>query len=100
MPFSSSSLGAALSLSSSSLGAAFSLKELGCVVLLADGNADSFERLGQLDASDWSVAGAGDFDGDGKDDLLVRQTSTGIAGAYASADMSRWSTVTSDYLLA
>ena len=75
-------------------------KELGCVVLLADGNADSFERLGQLDASDWSVAGAGDFDGDGKDDLLVRQTSTGIAGAYASADMSRWSTVTSDYLLA
>ena len=75
-------------------------KELGCVVLLADGNADSFERLGQLDASDWSVAGAGDFDGDGKDDLLVRQSSTGIAGAYASADMSQWSTVTSDYLLA
>ena len=75
-------------------------RESGTVVLLADGNADSFERLGQLDASDWSVAGAGDFDGDGKDDLLVRQNSTGIAGAYASADMSKWSTVSSDYLLA
>ena len=75
-------------------------KELGTVVLLADGNADAFERLGQLDASDWSVTGAGDFDADGKDDLLVRQNSTGIAGAYASADMSKWSTVSSDYLLA
>ena len=75
-------------------------RESGTVVLLADGNADSFERLGQLDASDWSVAGAGDFDADGKDDLLVRQNSTGIAGAYASADMSKWSTVSSDYLLA
>ena len=75
-------------------------RESGTVVMLADGNADSFERLGQLDASDWSVAGAGDFDGDGKDDLLVRQSSTGITGAYASADMSKWSTVTTDYLLA
>ena len=75
-------------------------RESGTVVLLADGNADAFERLGQLDATDWSVAGAGDFDADGKDDLLVRQNSTGIAGAYASADMSKWSTVSSDYLLA
>ena len=75
-------------------------RESGTVVMLADGNADAFERLGQLDATDWSIAGAGDFDADGKDDLLVRQNSTGIAGAYASADMSKWSTVTSDYLLA
>jgi hypothetical protein len=75
-------------------------RESGTVVMLADGNADAFERLGQLDATDWSVAGAGDFDADGKDDLLVRQNSTGIAGAYASADMSKWSTVSSDYLLA
>ncbi|MBR6241283.1 MAG: VCBS repeat-containing protein [Lentisphaeria bacterium] len=75
-------------------------RESGTVVLLADGNADAFERLGQLDATDWSVAGAGDFDADGNDDLLVRQNSTGIAGAYASADMSKWSTVSSDYLLA
>ena len=77
-------------------------KELGCVVLLADGNADDYTSIGQLDASDWNIAGAGDFDGDGKDDLLVRQTSTGLAGAYASADMNRWSVVdtTADYYLA
>ena len=75
-------------------------RESGTVVLLADGNADAFERLGQLDASDWTIAGAGDLDSDGKADLLVRQASTGLAGAYASADMSQWSPVTTDYLLA
>ena len=77
-------------------------KELGCVVLLADGNADDYTSIGQLDGSDWNIAGAGDFDGDGRDDLLVRQNSTGLAGAYAGGDMNQWSMIdtTSEYYLA
>ena len=68
-------------------------KELGCVVLLADGNADDYTALGQLDGSDWAIAGVRDFDGDGIDDLLVHQDSTGLIGGYAGADMSQWSVV-------
>ena len=44
----------------------------------------------QLDANDWFVVGAGDYNGDAKDDLLVRQYSTGMLGYYASSDMSQW----------
>jgi hypothetical protein len=66
-------------------------KELGCVVLLADGNADAWTSLGQIDGSDWAIVGAFDSDGDGKDDLLVRQISTEMMGAYSGGDISRWS---------
>ena len=44
----------------------------------------------QLDANDWFVVGAGDYNGDAKDDLLVRQYSTGMLGYYTSGDMSKW----------
>ena len=71
-------------------------KGLNCVVLLADGNADAWTSLGTIDSSDWAIAGAGDFNNDGIDDLLVRQESTGLIGGYAGADMSKWSVVDSD----
>ncbi|MBR2963741.1 MAG: hypothetical protein IKC53_06005 [Lentisphaeria bacterium] len=44
----------------------------------------------QLDANDWFVVGAGDYNGDAKDDLLVRQYSTGMLGYYTSGDTSQW----------
>jgi len=60
---------------------------LNTVAMLSDGNADSFESLGQLDATDWFIAGSGDYDGDAKDDLLVRQYSTGMLGYYSGGDI-------------
>ncbi len=68
-------------------------KDSGSVVMLADGNADSYTSIGQLDAEDWFVVGAGDYDGDQKDDLLVRQYSTGMLGYYSSGDMAQWNTL-------
>ena len=58
--------------------------------MLADGNLDSYTSIGQLDAVDWFVVGAGDYNGDQHDDLLVRQYSTGMLGYYANGDMSQW----------
>ena len=43
--------------------------------------------LAQLDAEDWFVVGAGDYNGDQKDDLLVRQISTGMLGYYSGGNM-------------
>jgi hypothetical protein len=65
-------------------------KDTGSMVLLADGNLDSYTSIGQLDPEDWFVVGAGDYNGDQKDDLLVRQYSTGTLGYYVCADQSRW----------
>ena len=36
------------------------------------------------------MVGAGDYNGDAKDDLLVRQYSTGMLGYYTSGDTSQW----------
>ena len=56
-----------------------------------DGDAtNKWSSLGQLNASDWFVVGAGDYNGDAKDDLLVRQYSTGMLGYYSSGDMANW----------
>ena len=41
-------------------------------------------------AKDWFVVGAGDYNGDSMDDLLVRQYSTGMLGYYICADQSQW----------
>ena len=60
------------------------------MVLLADGNLDDYKSIGQLDAEDWFVVGAGDYNGDQQDDLLVRQYSTGMLGYYRCADQDRW----------
>ena len=60
------------------------------MVMLADGNLDDFTSIGQLDANDWFVVGAGDYNSDGQDDLLVRQYSTGMLGYYVCADQSQW----------
>ena len=40
-----------------------------------------------------AVNGAGDYNGDRKDDLLVRQYSTGMLGYYASGDTPQWNTL-------
>ena len=63
-------------------------KELGSLVMLADGNLDAFESIGQLNAADWFVVGAGDYNGDRQDDLLVRQYSTGMLGYYSGGDVA------------
>ncbi len=65
-------------------------KELGALVMLADGNVDNYTAVGMLDAKDWFIVGAGDYDGDKQDDLLVRQYSTGMLGYYSSGDVARW----------
>jgi hypothetical protein len=65
-------------------------RESGAMVLCADGNMDSYTTIGQLDAQDWFVVGAGDYNADAKDDLLVRQYSTGMLGYYNSGDTSQW----------
>ncbi|MBR3689320.1 MAG: hypothetical protein IKL85_09635, partial [Lentisphaeria bacterium] len=39
-------------------------KEYGAVVMIADGNLDNYTAIGQLDAKDWFIVGAGDYDGD------------------------------------
>ena len=36
------------------------------------------------------MVGAGDYDGDMQDDLLVRQKSTGMLGYYASGVQDNW----------
>ena len=68
-------------------------QEYGIMVMLADGNLDDYQSIGQLDASDWFIVGAGDYNGDQKDDLLVRQYSTGMLGYYASGDATQWHTI-------
>ena len=65
-------------------------QETGSMVLLADGNLDSYTSIGQLDPNDWFVVGAGDYNGDQKDDLLVRQYSTGTLGYYVCAEQNKW----------
>ena len=66
---------------------------LGTMVMLADGNLDDFEVIGQLDATDWFVVGCGDYDDDQMDDLLVRQYSSGMLGYYASGVQDNWCTL-------
>jgi len=65
-------------------------QETGSMVMLANGNLDNYDSIGQLDASDWFVVGAGDYNRDQKDDLLVRQYSTGMLGYYSAGDTSQW----------
>ena len=43
-----------------------------------------------LDKNDWFIIGAGDYNGDSKDDLLVRQKSTGMLGDYAGGNLEQW----------
>ena len=62
----------------------------GSMAMLKNGNADNYQSIGQLDKNDWFVVGAGDYDGDRKDDLLVRQDSSGMLGYYVSGDTSQW----------
>ena len=64
--------------------------ETGSMVMLADGSLDDYTSIGQLDANDWFVVGAGDYNGDAQDDLLVRQYSTGMLGYYTCGDTSDW----------
>ena len=65
-------------------------KETGLVAMWGDGVSSNWSNLGQLDASDWFVVGAGDYNGDQKDDILVRQYSTGMLGYYSGADTTQW----------
>jgi hypothetical protein len=38
----------------------------------------------------YEASGAGDYNGDTKDDLLVRQNSTGMLGYYSGGDLNSW----------
>ena len=67
-------------------------EETGAMVKLVNGNANNYESIGQLAAGDWFMAGCGDYNGDQKDDLLVRQYSTGMLGYYSEGiqDTAHW----------
>ena len=62
----------------------------GSMYMLIDGNADNYQVIGQLDPTDWFVAGCGDYNNDQHDDLLVRQNSTGMLGYYSDAVQANW----------
>ena len=55
-----------------------------------NGSTSNWSQLGQLYAKDWFVVGAGDYNGNGKDDLLLRQYSTGMLGYYSGGNMNSW----------
>ena len=65
-------------------------KNTGGMYMLLDGNADNYKSIGQLDPTDWFVAGCGDYNADGTDDLLVRQYSTGMLGYYSNGNQANW----------
>ena len=73
-------------------------QESGSMVKLIDGSATNYESIGQLSAydenhnPDWSIVGCGDYNGDGKDDLLVKQSSTTTLGYYSEGiqDTDHW----------
>ena len=65
-------------------------KNTGSMYMLLDGNADNYQSIGQLDPTDWFVAGCGDYNADGADDLLVRQYTTGMLGYYANGVQANW----------
>ena len=60
------------------------------MVMLADGNPDDWSSIGQLDPGDWFIAGCGDYNADGTDDLLVRQYSSGMLGYYSNGVQANW----------
>ena len=62
----------------------------GSMYMLLDGNADNYQVIGQLDPTDWFVAGCGDYNNDQHDDLLVRQYSTGMLGYYSDGVQANW----------
>ena len=51
-----------------------------------DGYLSSWSILSAVDTSAWELAGVGDFNGDGSDDIAWRQTSTGLTGYWQIND--------------
>ena len=54
-----------------------------------DGKED-WVSISESFGSDWTLVGCGDYDGDQKDDLLVRQYSTGWLGYYSEGIQDIW----------
>jgi hypothetical protein len=74
------------------------LSDTGHVKLYLNG-ADSVEQkiVGGVDAASWDYVGTGDFNSDGATDVLWRNKSTGLVGAWllnkGSGDYSSWSSI-------
>ena len=65
-------------------------KNSGEVFVWEDGNADDVRFAGNL-GDGWEVAGVGDYNGDGYEDLLTREIGAyGAVGYWGGADNNNW----------
>ena len=57
-----------------------------------NGDADTKRWVGALDQSGWEIASVGDYNSDGKEDLLLRETTTGWGGLgyWGAAYAGNW----------
>ncbi|MBP5181669.1 MAG: FG-GAP repeat protein, partial [Lentisphaeria bacterium] len=67
-------------------------KSTGEIQIWENGQASDQRYAGTLDQSQWEVAAVGDYNGDGREDLLLRELVTGWGGLgyWVGADAAQW----------